>query len=67
MADSLLRVPDMDHLQAFKGCRLRAGPFNGVVSHHREPDSKPFQMVDAEFLEKSADNTLSVLAHRSRG
>ena len=67
MAELTLWVPDMVHLQAFKERRLRAGPLEAIVPHHGEPDSKAFQMVDAEFLDQSTDNTLSVLAHGSGG
>ncbi len=67
MAELPLWIPGMDHLQAFEGCRLYAGPLKAVVSHHRQPDSKPTQMVGAEFFQESSDNTLSVLAHGSRG
>ena len=54
-------------MEALEGCRLGAGPLKAVVPHHREPDSKTFQMVGAEFFQESSDNTLSVLAHGSRG
>ena len=67
MAELTLGIPGMDHLQAFKRCRFRAGPIKTVILHHREPDGKTFQIVAPEFLEKSADNSLSVLAHRSGG
>ncbi len=67
MPELTLRVPGMDHLQAFEGCRFYAGPLKAVVSHHREPDCKTLQIVGAEFFQESSDNTLSVLAHGSRG
>ena len=57
----------MRHREALEGCGLGAGPLEAIVSHHREPDSKPFQIVDLEFLEQFADNTLSVNAHGSSG
>ena len=62
-----LRVPCMDHVQAFEGLCLDADPLKAVVTHHWEPNSKTLQLIDAEFLEQSADNTLPVLAHWSRG
>ncbi len=57
----------MNHAQVPEGRRLRPGPLKTVVSHHREPDRETFQIVDVEFLEESANNTLSVLAYRSGG
>jgi hypothetical protein len=57
----------MDHVQICEGLCLDAGPLKAVVPHHREPNSKTLQLIDAEFVEQSADNTLSVLAYWSRG
>ena len=57
----------MNHPQAPEGRRLCPGLLKTVVSHHREPDREAFQLVDVEFLEESANNTLSVLAYRSGG
>ncbi len=51
----------------FRLARTWASPLEAIVSHHREPDSKAFQVVGLELLEQFADNTLSVNAHRSRG
>ncbi len=65
IADLVPLVPDMGHRKALKGFSLRVRPLEAVVSHHGEPDSETLQMV-REFLEKFADKTLSVDAHRSR-
>ncbi len=56
----------MDYGKALEGYRLHFRALEAVVSHHWEPDSKTLQRLVLEFLEKFADNTLSVHAHRSR-
>ena len=67
LATLKLRVPGMRYRKLFKRRRFPAGRLKTVPRHDRQPDGKAFEVFDVELLEKSADNTLSVLAHRSGG